>query len=344
MIKEKTVILEGHEKRNRRSMIVCGVMALITLGMAVFEMLYGNTVYPVDIVIRALMGEDIKGASYTVISLRLPRMMGGLFCGFAFGMAGNIFQKLLGNPLASPDIIGVTSGSSVAAVYTILVLHLSGNIVSVMAIVSGLVVAGVIYWVAGSGPFGFSNGRLILTGIGAQAFLNAMISWMILKAAQYDVPNALRWLSGSLNNVELKEIPCLMGVVITVSLFLGAFSRHLEVIELGDSHSITLGLNRKTVRSILIMGALVLIAFATSVSGPIASVSFLSGPIANKLAGEGKSNMFSAGLTGSILVMVSDMAAQYAFSVKYPVGVFTGILGAPYLVYLLISYNRKGIQ
>jgi iron complex transport system permease protein len=340
---QKTVVLEGYQKRNRRYYLVCGIMGLIVSGLIVFEMLYGNTIYPVGTVIGALMGENIKGASYTVVSLRLPRMLGGLLCGFAFGMAGNIFQKLLGNPLASPDIIGVSSGSSVAAVYCILVLRLSGNIVSVLAMVSGLLVAGLIYLVAGSGPYGFSNSRLILTGIGAQAFLNAMISWMLLKAAQYDVPNALRWLSGSLNNVELEAIPRLMLTVIAGSLFLGIFRRHLEVIELGNSHAVTLGLNTKRVRILLMLGALILIAYATSVSGPIASVAFLAGPIANKLAGEGKSNMLSSGLTGAILVMASDMVAQYAFSVKYPVGVLTGILGAPYLIYLLIVYNRKGI-
>lgn len=341
---EKTAILDGYRKRNRRYLLVCGVMGFIILGLAIFEMVYGNTVYPISTVIKALMGENIKGASYTIVSIRLPRMSGGLLCGFAFGMAGNIFQKLLRNPLASPDIIGVTSGSSVAAVYCILVLHLSGSIVSIIAMLSGLLVSAIIYWLAQSGPYGFSNSRLILTGIGAQAFLNALVSWLLLKAAQYDVPNALRWLSGSLNNVNLSEIPRLLFVTATVSLFLSVFYKHLEIIELGEHHAITLGLNKNAIRITFILGALILIAFATSISGPIASVAFLSGPIANKLAGEGKSNMLSSGLTGSILVMASDMAAQYAFPARYPVGVLTGILGAPYLIYLLLSYNRKGVQ
>ena len=104
--------------------------------------------------------------------------------------------------------------------YCILVLHLSGSIVSIIAMLSGLLVSAIIYWLAQSGPYGFSNSRLILTGIGAQAFLNALVSWLLLKAAQYDVPNALRWLSGSLNNVNLSEIPRLLFVTATVSLFL----------------------------------------------------------------------------------------------------------------------------
>ena len=84
-------------------------------------------------VLEVLKGNETKGAAFTIKTLRLPRMLAAIFCGAAFGLAGNTFQKLLGNPLASPDIIGVTSGASVAAVFGILVLKWNGNIVSILA-------------------------------------------------------------------------------------------------------------------------------------------------------------------------------------------------------------------
>ena len=94
-------------------------------------MVYGNTIYMPGTVLEVLKGNETKGAAFTIKTLRLPRMLAAIFCGAAFGLAGNTFQKLLGNPLASPDIIGVTSGASVAAVFGILVLKWNGNIVSI---------------------------------------------------------------------------------------------------------------------------------------------------------------------------------------------------------------------
>jgi iron complex transport system permease protein len=337
-------ISAGYRKRQKRYWITVCILVMILLGLACISMIYGNAIYSPKTILQVLMGEDVKGAAFTIKTLRLPRTMAGIFCGFAFGIAGNTFQKLLGNPLASPDIIGVTAGSSVAAVYGILFLHLSGSAVSVMAMVCGLLVAAGIYIISGSGSFGFSNGRLILTGIGAQAFLNALASWMLLKASEYDVSSALRWLSGSLNGVRLESIPRLIAVVVIASIVLGALNRHLGILQLGQGYAVTLGLNLVRTRLALILFSLLLIAFATAVSGPIASVAFLSGPIAGRISGEGKTNMLSSGLMGAVLVMSADLVAQYAFPVRYPVGVLTGILGAPYLIYLLISYNRKGVQ
>lgn len=97
-------------------------------------------------VLEVLKGNETKGAAFTIKTLRLPRMLAAIFCGAAFGLAGNTFQKLLGNPLASPDIIGVTSGASVAAVFGILVLKWNGNIVSILAVLSGLLVSSAIYF------------------------------------------------------------------------------------------------------------------------------------------------------------------------------------------------------
>ena len=92
----------------------------------------------------------------------------------------------------------------------------------------------------------------------------------------------------------------------------------------------------------LIICSVLLIAFATSISGPIASIAFLSGPIAAKICGRNQSNILSAGLVGAILVLGGDFIGQNLLSTRYPVGVITGILGAPYLIYLLISQNEKG--
>lgn len=330
----------GYRKRQRRSRLTALVLLLLTLALAVFMMLYGNTVYTPREVLNVLTGADPDGAVFTIKTLRLPRMLTGILVGLAFGMAGNTFQQLLGNPLASPDIIGVTSGASVAAVFGILVLHLSGGTVALMAVASGLFVSFLIYTLSQGG--GFSNARLILTGIGVQAFLNAVISWILLKASEYDVANALRWLSGSLNGVKLENVPRLAAVVVLAGAGILLLDRQLTMLQLGESHAVTLGVNAGKIRLGLILLSLLLVAFAASVTGPIASVAFLAGPIASRISGSGRTNTLQAGLTGSVLVLASDMIGQYALPSRYPVGVVTGILGAPYLLFLLLRMNRKG--
>ncbi len=342
--KSEISIIAGYEKRQQQYKLIVFYMALLVLFLICLSMIYGNTIYSPKTIFQVLMGEEIKGAAFTIKTLRLPRILSSVLCGLAFGMAGNTFQKLLGNPLASPDIIGVTSGNSVAAVFGILFLKLSKGAVSALAVICGLAVAAFIYVVSGgvSKGKGFSNGRLILTGIGVQAFLNALISWMLLKASEYDVASALRWLSGSLNGVSLEDMPRLAMVVLFCGIAMTALHHYLTILQLGEAHATTLGIKLNVVRISLILCSLLLIAFATSVSGPIASVAFLSGPIAARITKHGQTNMLASALTGSILVLAADFIGQYAFAVRYPVGVITGIIGAPYLLFLLLNTNKKG--
>lgn len=335
-----SAITAGYLKRQRRYILTTGILLLLTLSLAAVMMLYGNTIYSPETVLRVLSGTDAGGAAFTIRTLRFPRMLTAILCGMAFGLSGNTFQQLLGNPLASPDIIGVTSGASVAAVFGILILKLDYGIVAVMAVFSGLLVSALIYFL--SHKNGFSNTRLILTGIGMQAFLNSIISWMLLKASEYDVASALRWLSGSLNGVKMDTVPALAAVVFTAGLGILLLSRHLLILQLGEAHAVTLGIPVSITRLLLILLALVLTAFAASVTGPIASVAFLSGPIAARISGRGRSSILAASLTGSILILISDLVGQFTLPSRYPVGVITGILGAPYLLFLLLRINHKG--
>ena len=321
MIKSKnSIITQGYKQRKNRLIGVTILLAALTLCLCTMMLIYGNTKYPLDVVIKVLSGENVKGATFAIETLRLPRMLCALLVGMAFGIAGNTFQTMLRNPLASPDIIGVTSGSSVAAVFCILMLGMSGPSVSIIAVISGLIIAALIYLL--SNDVSFSGSRLILIGIGIQAMLQAVISFLLLKATQYDVSGALRWLSGSLNGMTMKSVPRLFVVVVVFGT--------------------TLGIRVNLVRVILVLSAVFLIAFATATTGPIAFVAFLAGPIASKLVGKGSPNVIPSALVGALLVLASDMIGQFVFSTRFPVGVITGILGAPYMLFLLICVNKRG--
>lgn len=334
------MIKQGYAKRKMRMISVTLMLLALTVGLCTIMLLYGKTNYPLSIVLKVLGGEQIQGASFTIGTLRLPRMLCGLLVGLAFGIAGNTFQTMLRNPLASPDIMGITSGCSIAAVFCILVLRMSGSSVSIAAVISGLIVSTLIYLL--SKGSGFSGGRLILIGIGIQAMINALISFLLLKSSQYDVPSALRWLSGSLNGMSMKYVPGLFIIVVLFGGIILLLTKHLQILELGDEFATTLGVKINLVRIILILSSVFSIAFATAVTGPIAFVAFLAGPIASKLVGPGAPNVLASGLVGALLVLGADMIGQFVFSTRFPVGVITGILGAPYMLFLLICINRRG--
>lgn len=326
------------KRRRYASMIL--LLFLISVVLCFLSLMLGNTIYPVKDVMRVLFGEEVKGASFAVGTIRLPRMVAGVFAGFAFGAGGYVFQTMLRNPLANPNVIGITTGCSAAAVFSILILHGSLMVTSISAVIGGLVTVIIIYLLAKGSSF--SIGRLILVGIGIQAMLNSVISYLLLIGNQHDLPAAMRWLSGSLNGLKMETLYPLIIIVILFTPILLIYGKHLEMMELGDQMATSLGVNVNQARIMLMISSVLMIALATSTTGPIAFVAFLSGPIANRIMGYGYSNIIPSGLVGVILVLAADLIGQHAFEARYPVGVITGILGAPYLLYLLVRLNRKG--
>ncbi len=339
MNESMNLIMVGRTRRRRRFIIVTCLLAIIAFALCCMMLMLGNTIYPVGDVISVLLGEQVKGASFAVGTIRFPRMVAGVFAGFAFGISGHVFQTMLRNPLANPNVIGITAGSSAAAVFCIIVLHASSTFVSIASIIGGLATVLVIFLL--SKGTSFSIGRLILIGIGIQAMLNAVISYLLLIGQHHDVPTAMRWLSGSLNGVKMENIYPLMITVLLLAPIIILLGKRLDMLELGEQTAASLGINTDRTRVVLVISSVLIIALATATTGPIAFVAFLSGPIAKRLVGIGFSSVIPAGLVGIILVLASDLIGQFAFVARYPVGVITGILGAPYLIMLLIRMNRK---
>ncbi|WP_341958348.1 iron chelate uptake ABC transporter family permease subunit [Microbacterium sp. LWH13-1.2] len=333
-------IIAGRRSRHRRhavATIVLGVMLVVLFAVA---LMIGNTFYPLDEVIRVILGETVPGASFTVGELRLPRAVLAILAGFAFGIAGVSFQTLLRNPLASPDIIGISNGAGAAAVFGIVVLSLNGPVVSLLALVGAIATAGIIYLL--SIKNGFAGTRLILIGIGVAAMLQSVISYMLSRAASWDIQTAMQWLTGSLNNASWERVmPLAIAAAVIMPLLLSQ-GRALGAMQLGDDSASGLGVRVNTTRLLFILGAVALLAFATAACGPIAFVAFMAGPIAARITGPGANLLLPSAFVGAVLVLGGDLLGQFAFGDRYPVGVITGVLGAPYLIFLLIRTNRSG--
>ncbi|WP_341936178.1 iron ABC transporter permease [Microbacterium sp. LWO14-1.2] len=333
-------IVTGRRARHRRHAVATIVLGVLLLVLFTVALMVGNTFYPLDAVVRVILGETVPGASFTVGELRLPRAVLAILAGIAFGMAGVSFQTLLRNPLASPDIIGISNGAGAAAVIGIIVLGLDGPLVSLLALGGALVTAAAIYLLSIRG--GFAGTRLILIGIGVSLMLQSVISYVLSRAASWDIQTAMQWLTGSLNSASWERVaPLAIAALVIVPLLL-AQGRALGAMQLGDDSASGLGVRVNTTRVLCILGAVALLAFATAATGPIAFVAFMAGPIAARITGPGANLLLPSAFVGAALVLGSDLLGQFAFGERYPVGVITGVLGAPYLIYLLVRTNRSG--
>ncbi|MGY2067655.1 FecCD family ABC transporter permease [Blastococcus sp. SYSU DS0619] len=333
-------VARGRVRRSSRRRLVVVALAVIVVTAYAASLMVGRTFYPPGDVLRVVLGEEVPGATFTVGRLRLPRATLALVAGLGFGLAGVTFQTMLRNPLASPDVIGISSGASAAAAFAIVILGWSGAAVSLTAIVAALSVALLIYTLAFKD--GVAGTRLILIGIGVAAMSTSVTSYVLSKAGAWDYAEALRWLTGSLNGTTWEAtLPALLALVVLAPVLLSR-TRDLSALQLGDDTASALGVRVEQTRLVAIVAAVGLIAFATAACGPIAFVSFLAGPIAARVVGPNGSLLVPAALVGALLVLVADLARQFALGTRYPVGVVTGVLGAPYLIYLIVRTNRAG--
>lgn len=327
-------------QRSRRWMGIVVTLLMLSVAAWWLTLLLGQSYTPPSVVWQVLAGEHVPGASFTVGQLRLPRALISLLVGMSFGLAGVAFQTMLRNPLASPDIVGVSSGASAAAVFAIVILNLDGPSIALFSIAAGLVVALSVYGL--SYRNGVAGTRLILIGIGVSAMIESLIAYLLSQANAWDLQEAMRWLAGSVNAVQIHQaLPLLASLVLFGGLLLHR-GKDIEALRLGEDTAAALGVNIGLTRIIVVICAVGLIAVATAVTGPIAFVAFLSGPIAARIVGTNGTLFMPAALVGATLVLVGDYIGQFLLPSRYPVGVVTGALGAPYLIYLIISVNRKG--
>lgn len=333
-----TNLIAFRRRRRNRLTIITALLAALLTSLFFFALIVGETWYSFGEVMAVIAGDTVPGASFSVGEIRLPRASLAIVAGAAFGVSGITFQTMLRNQLASPDIIGISSGASAAGVVAVVFFHYSQTATSIASLVASLAVAGVVYLLSLHG--GFTGTRLILIGIGVAAMLNAVVTYSLSRAAAWDLPTATRWLSGSLNSATWERaVPTSVVVLVLVPLMV-LLSHQLNLLRLGDELATGLGVRVPRVRITAIITAVALIAVATAACGPIAFVAFMAGPITMRIVGPSAPLILPTALVGALLTLTADLLGQYLFGTRYPVGVITGALGAPYLIFLLIRTSR----
>lgn len=267
-----------------------------------------------------------------VYELRLPRIVTAVGAGAAFGLAGAICQSLFRNPLAAPEMLGVTAGASLGAVALVLA-GVQGALVGLGAACGAILAVALLLLLAGRAP---SVTRLILTGVGIALTTGALTGLLLSRADDALAGDAMLWLTGSLNGRHWPQARLIWAALVPLLLLSVAGCRWLDRLELGDDLAQSLGVPVRMARAVLIVLAAMLIAAAVSVTGPVGFVGLMAGPIARSLSPHSGPDLIGAALIGALIMVLADlMVTLTAFSVLLPVGIFTGLLGAPWLIWLL---------
>lgn len=338
----RTLRLPGISLRlEQRTLTTALVIAVAVVALSLLSLAAGDFVLPLDRVIATLLGQGVGGENFVILGLRLPRILTAIFAGMAFGVAGALLQSLARNPLASPDIIGFNAGAAVGAVATVVIGGASGAMIAAGAVTGGVLAAALVFacsWNRGIAPL-----RLVLVGIGIGAALQAGVQFLLTRSDIFEAAAAQAWLTGSLNaRVWLHVGISGIGVLVLVPLAL-ALHGALNRLEMGDDLAAALGTRINHVRLAAGLAAVLLASIAVAAAGPLPFVALAAGPLARRISGASGPTLFTAGLVGALIVLAADLAGRLAFApVQLPAGIFTAVLGAPYLLWLLATQIRKG--
>ncbi|GKU76210.1 iron ABC transporter permease [Paenibacillus sp. L3-i20] len=275
--------------------------------------------------------------AFTIRHLRLPRVLVGFLAGCGLALSGTILQVITRNPLASPGVIGLNAGAA-AAVVAVLVLvpTFSMSHLPWVAFGGALVTALVIYnlsWKKGS-----STERVLLVGIGISAMAGALITYLLTIGQVFKVSQAFVWMAGSLYGRTWDNFWPLLPWISLLFVLLLLFTRHLDLLQLSDVMAVGIGLRLELIRFSLLLFSVGLAGSAVSMAGTISFVGLMAPHMASHLVGNRSLKRLPvAALLGGLIVMSADLLGRTIFSpFEIPVGLITALLGAPYMITLLI--------
>ncbi|MEV5831462.1 iron chelate uptake ABC transporter family permease subunit [Spirillospora sp. NPDC052242] len=332
----------AHTKRwapPRRAIAVCALLSIVVSAVCVVALGTGDIALSPTEVVSALLGGGERTDRIVVLEWRLPRVLAAVAFGAALAVGGAVFQSLTRNPLAGPDILGLSAGSHTGALIVIIVLAGGYAEVAAGALLGGLLTAALVYMF--SLRAGLQGFRLIVVGVSLAATLSAINTWMLLRAELDVAMTAAAWGAGSLGTVAWRQV---VPAVVAIAVLLAALRllipllRHLE---LGDDAARALGLPVERAKLALVAVGVALIAVVTAAAGPIAFVALAAPHIARLLLRGPALQMTATALTGSLMLTIADHVAQHALPTPLPAGIATVVIGGGYLVWLLLHETRR---
>ena len=327
--------------------IIAAALCIVSLGI-------GDLALPPGRVLEVLSGGGTRQEQLVVITLRLTRAMLGLLVGAMLAVSGAIVQTTTRNGLASPDLLGITSGAGAAAVAVIILGGSSTSATGATSLLHALntsgaaLVGGLTAAITVAAILRMTSGgrlQMLLVGVGTSALFSGLTSWMLIAASIEDAEKANAWLAGSLNGRGTEEVVMAALTLSIIAIVLVPLSTRIPALNLGTDMAIALGQNAQRSRGALLLCAIMLASISSAVAGPIGFVALVAPHIAQRAAGSPRPPLLASAMIGSAIVTASDLLARtLAAPILLPTGAVTAIIGAPFLIWLLVRQGKDTIR
>ncbi|MEU3060912.1 iron ABC transporter permease [Streptomyces subrutilus] len=325
---------------HRRAAVTAAGLAVLLAVVCVAYLSLGESAVAPGEVVEVLLGRPSPDA-FVVGTLRLPRMTVGLLVGTAFGIAGALIQTVARNPLASPDIIGISQGAGAVTVAALTFGVTSYAVLPYLSVLGGVAAAALVYVFAWRG--GLHAARFVLIGIGFAIALRSVTTLLMTKGDYLVAQQAQIWMTGSLNGRGWDVGAPLAWVLLLLLPAVLWAARAQRGVCLDDDTATALGVRLGRVRLGLIALGVVLASVATGAAGPVDFVALLAPQIARRLTRTAQIPLLCSALAGALIVVAGDLLARRLLSpTELPVGVLTAAVGAPYLIWLIVRSRTGG--
>lgn len=313
------------------------IQVLLLLAVLVWSVITGQ--YPLTL--KGLLSGDTM--SIMVFKrLRLPRALMGVIGGFGLSISGYIYQLIFKNPLASPDIVGVSSGASAGAALAIVAVSASVPVISISAFI-GAVTALIITLLAAYLVPGRNSYTIVLAGIAIHSVAQTILMFLKLAAdPEKQLASIEYWIMGSLNGISRDSLAIPFLTTLAGFIIMAMLYRQVLILSTSEEEAVSLGVNVAILRFIILMLATLIVSSIICVTGLISFIGLIAPHIARLLTK--RNDIFTyitSGFTGAILLTLADILARSVSSSELPVSIFTSLLGAPLLIILLIRANKK---
>ncbi|MGZ7441228.1 FecCD family ABC transporter permease [Paenibacillus sp. TH7-28] len=330
--------------KKKRTIWICLLLSVVCLGVMVISAAISSKYIPPLTVIKSFFGMAEAGDQVIVQKIRLPRIIIAALVGASLAVAGAILQGVIRNPLASPDVAGITEGASLGAILFIFLFQGSISIhwMPLAAIGGAFLVTALLYvlaWKKGVSPL-----RIILIGIGVSAAIKSLSFMLIISGPLQLASQSLTFMTGSIYGVSWEnDVLTLLPWTAILLVLTWLQARQVNIQALGDDIATSVGARVQLQRLLLIALSVSLAGSAVAIGGAIAFIGLMAPHMARKLTGPSFSGVLPiSALLGALILLIADLIARTAFLPRdVPAGVFTAAIGAPFFMILLYRNRNR---
>lgn len=328
-----------------RKLAYTGIIVVIIL-LFITGLTFGFYKLSFGDVIRTILNQTTEKMRFTVVTLRMPRLIMTFIMGLALATSGSVLQTLTKNDLADPGVIGINAGAGLGVTMAFLMLDFKADYIvytlPLVGFIGAMITFGITMFASYEKHSGINMNKLILVGIGSAITLSGIMILFVSSAGREEVQFISKWLSGNIWGDKWPFVYVILPLVVLLVIYVRTKASTLDIMNLDEISAQSLGLNLKRERLFMMVASVALAAVVVSVAGSISFVGLIIPHMSKKLFGPShKHFLFASGLLGGLFLMAADLIGR---NILPPQGLLAGIvvslIGAPYFLYLVVKSNR----